>query len=50
VFEDQFGLVEDAINLGEDFFDLMESMFFLNVVEGALDVHYLQLDHMHDLF
>jgi hypothetical protein len=50
VFEYDLCLVEDVVYLGEGLFDLVHGVLFLYVVKGALDVHYLELNHVDYLF
>ena len=50
LFEDTLHLVEYIINLRQGLFELMGRMFLLDVVKGALYIHYLELDYMHYLF
>ena len=41
IFEDYLRLIKNVVDLWEYFFDLMHSMFFLNVIKCTFDIHYL---------
>lgn len=50
VLEDRFKLIENIVDLRECLFELMGRMFFLYVVKGGLNIHDLEVNHVHDLF
>jgi len=41
MLENHLGFVEDVVDLWKHLFDLMESVFFLHIMQSALDIHNL---------